>query len=698
MTSRILAALIVAAATATWTPVADAASWVTSGPLSPPGKVAVTPQLVVTPGGERIAAWVQEGQDGLTGENVSVRSAPPGGDFGATQTFAGNPFGLQTATAADGSVAIGWVEFASRTVHIARRAPGQATFTEATPLVIAGQENPFGLDIAFRGGDVFAAVVSSRQTGGRGRSVWAFELAAGANAVALAPGFGAGGAIDHAENDDLANKPEVFYEAASIATQGDAVTVVWEKASTKGVGPNSTAVERSTQPAGGNRFPLPFDVDTQAGAGSFAPVMPASVAAGGGHTYVVWARDRADAVLFQDLSIAPGITRTIPGIGGFGVDGLHVAADGSGGLVAAWATETDASDNPSVYAALVPAGATAGTSAPVSPVGIDRDVGDLAVAADGASLVLPVRAASSRSNTLEVEGALRAPGAASGPVESVSGIQDSSPVNFFGAAPSAAVLPGGRALALWTASDHDGAISQRLFLSERDTTAPAFTAITSPESAVAGRRAAFAATATDDLSDAAISWDFGDGTTATGASVTHVFGAAGASTVTVTARDSAGNTTTQTRVVAVSAAPADPPPPGDGGGGGRGVPPRDTTAPVVGKLTASNRRFSVASGATAVLAAKKKTKKAPRGTVVRLTLSERATLVVTLGLKQGKRLQSAGTLVRSGAGPGAVSVAFSGRIGKSALKPGAYVATVTAIDGSGNRSKPKTLNLTIVKR
>ena len=194
-----------------------------------------------------------------------------------------------------------------------------------------------------------------------------------------------------------------------------------------------------------------------------------------------------------------------------------------------------------------------------------------------------------------------------------------------------------------------------------------------------------AASASDLLSTPTVSWSFGDGSRATGASVTHDFGSAGAMTVTVTARDSVGNQTSQTRVIAVSRPPTTTPPP-------------DITPPVVSGLTASNRKFRIARGATAVIAAagKKRAKASPSGTVPRMGLSERATLVVTF-TRRGHR-QPAGTIVRFGAGPGVSPVGFSGRIGATALAPGSYIATVVAIDGSGNRSRPARIALTVVKR
>jgi hypothetical protein len=45
-----------------------------------------------------------------------------------------------------------------------------------------------------------------------------------------------------------------------------------------------------------------------------------------------------------------------------------------------------------------------------------------------------------------------------------------------------------------------------------------------------------------------------------------------------------------------------------------------------------------------------------------------------------------------------VSIAFSGRVGRKALKTGSYRALVTARDAAGNRSRQRTLSFKIVKR
>ena len=55
-----------------------------------------------------------------------------------------------------------------------------------------------------------------------------------------------------------------------------------------------------------------------------------------------------------------------------------------------------------------------------------------------------------------------------------------------------------------------------------------------------------------------------------------------------------------------------------------------------------------------------------------------------------------GTLTRAHLPNGADRIPFSGRIGKRALKPGAYRATLSARNAKG-KSKPVTVKFTVVK-
>jgi uncharacterized delta-60 repeat protein len=180
----------------------------------------------------------------------------------------------------------------------------------------------------------------------------------------------------------------------------------------------------------------------------------------------------------------------------------------------------------------------------------------------------------------------------------------------------------------------------------------------------------------------------------------------------------------------------------------------DTTAPDLASASLSNKRFRVGTPPTAETAAKRRRKAAPKGTAFRYTLSERAKVTIAIdrgaaglklrrkgrkkancvsasrrnkralrrqllktkaikrlhGRRKAKALKRAtrkrgcrlyrrvGTLTRSAQGPGKVTTPFSGRIGRRALKPGRYRATLQATDAASNASKARRLTFTVVKR
>jgi Glucodextranase, domain B len=176
-----------------------------------------------------------------------------------------------------------------------------------------------------------------------------------------------------------------------------------------------------------------------------------------------------------------------------------------------------------------------------------------------------------------------------------------------------------------------------------------------------------------------------DGTFSVPATVTL-----GANTLTAVAKDHAGNSTTATATATYI----------------------DNVAPAVTRFTATPSTFRVGSVATPITA------RAKAGTTFKFTLSENSTVSITIaspkpGKRSGKRcvkptkklrrakscqrLVSRGTLHRT-LGAGERSVKFTGRIGKKKLSPGRYVATITAADKAGNKSKKKTINIRIVRR
>jgi hypothetical protein len=120
-----------------------------------------------------------------------------------------------------------------------------------------------------------------------------------------------------------------------------------------------------------------------------------------------------------------------------------------------------------------------------------------------------------------------------------------------------------------------------------DAAGPELSGLSIPASAQVGEPLNFAVTATDRISAlGTITWDFGDGATATGGNATHAFAVAGSYPVKVTATDALGNASVKSATVAVIAPPTDPGP-GNGGGGGGGTtttPPPTITAPPTATL------------------------------------------------------------------------------------------------------------------
>jgi hypothetical protein len=137
----------------------------------------------------------------------------------------------------------------------------------------------------------------------------------------------------------------------------------------------------------------------------------------------------------------------------------------------------------------------------------------------------------------------------------------------------------------------------------------------------------------------------------------------------------------------------------------------DRTPPVLTRIAMARTRFAVAEGPTAINAV-------ARGTAFRLTLSEAGVVTIRidrarLGRRIGRRcltatrsrrhrpgctrLIAAGSLTRKLAA-GRRSVPFSGRIGRRALAPGSYRATITERDAARNLSAAHVVSFTVVAR
>jgi hypothetical protein len=308
-------------------------------------------------------------------------------------------------------------------------------------------------------------------------------------------------------------------------------------------------------------------------------------------------------VVFRPVDGTWGTPEPVPGTSR-NLNALAVAAkpDGSGFTVV-WSQDANVgrSQNPPGELLSRDRGAGAGgafgttqtvTTSTVNTVGCPTSFGclDLAVAGDGTLAAVWQQGPAVPS----IAASLRSPGAPWGPVEMVDGAPGGD------AFPRAAFTAGGSAVAAWVAgtdvraarrSGSDGwtaqsigaaapgvsgpsmledvvgdaagdaatawADSARVETAGFDAAPPRFSAFSLPSGT---GEAPFSAVADDNWSPpASITWLFGDGAGAPGASVSHAYGAVGTFTATATATDAVGNATELSGPVVVTATPtADP--------------------------------------------------------------------------------------------------------------------------------------------
>jgi hypothetical protein len=121
-----------------------------------------------------------------------------------------------------------------------------------------------------------------------------------------------------------------------------------------------------------------------------------------------------------------------------------------------------------------------------------------------------------------------------------------------------------------------------------------------------------------------------------------------------------------------------------------------TPPPVLGPVRATPAVFAVAPpGRRHRPAAASKAPKVPLGTTFRYSLSEPARVAFSIERKQ-RKFTKIGELFQD-AGQGAGSLAFSGRIGRKALVPGRYRATLVATDAAGSHSQARRAAFTVIK-
>jgi PKD repeat protein len=179
-----------------------------------------------------------------------------------------------------------------------------------------------------------------------------------------------------------------------------------------------------------------------------------------------------------------------------------------------------------------------------------------------------------------------------------------------------------------------------------------------------------------DPANAPVTWEFGDGASATGQTVTHVYAAAGTYTVHATASDENGNQAVVTRSITIATPPPSPTPPGPGGTPNPGPTPGPGTVTAIAaglkvskatrtatRVTVSGTIAKTATGKVTVVYAQKLGRKTIKATKTAKVSKGRWTITITLPTKltKGKAARVRGTVTVTWAGSNAIKKATAKR-------------------------------------
>jgi hypothetical protein len=517
----IVAALCVGA------PAASAGGWLPAQVLvTNPNSLGWPAGLAVSPDGTTVAAW-SEYLGGHTLTRAAIRS--PGGAFSAPVTLSNPALDIDGLTApvidAQDNVTVAWI-----TGGVVRAASHPSGGTWSASQDLSGTD-AHDVSLAAGGGGGAIAVWTRVVPGG--------ERVEGAIRPVGATLFGASAAVS-----DVGQL--IFGQARAAMDPAGDVAVIWQRRFDPGGG-SPMEVDEATAKAAGQPFPTgaPGRVElTSTGGGdavadsnvfdiAMTPdghVLAAWEAYGSGPR--VYTRDRPLSGTFAGSLWDGSSTPVSPN----GTTGVRLALDAAGNAAAAW---SDTASGNVIHGALRPAMGTF-TDLPLSPAMSETP----ALAMSGAGEAA-VAWRAKVGQTFRIFASRRpAAGTFEAPVELASATLPAS----VDSSPGVGVDDQGNAVVAYIrVASSDNA----LMVASYDNAPPVLSDVTDPGIVVTGHPLTLSATASDRVSAATLHWDFGDGGSADGASVTHAFTAAGTFTVTVTATDGAGNAASATRTAVV---------------------------------------------------------------------------------------------------------------------------------------------------
>jgi hypothetical protein len=643
--TALLAALTAAALLLTAAPAAHAAAWLPPIPVSADDQNVAHSAVTMAGNGDVVAIWTPSSG----GMWASIR--PAGGSFSAPVQISsgtGAIFSSRPALTVDaaGNAVAAWSQFDGSFYRIrAAFRPAGGAFGPMETISAAGRQ-AIEPDTALDGA-ANAIVVWHRSDGTRNRVQWSYRPAGG-SFPAAGTTITSGGNTDQ-EYPRLAMDPAgnavVAYQAYE---QPSNVTYVrYQERPAGGVFPGA-AGEKAPVPENGNGSPPEFgSMDVGLGDGEIAFVW---------HRFEGATNDRFRAAVRTFGAPEAMGTQVLDSSGG--MDEIRLAMAPSGEAVAVWST----SDGNDVLWAARAAGGAFGASADLAPSAAIAD--DVAVGLDGLGNAIATWFETGPSTAWA---AMRPAGGTFGAPQELFG--GGPGIVFHG--PSVGGDSQGNGFAAAVRSE-SGAGLPRLNVAGWDPVPPTLDGLTIPPLGL--NPIAFSVSPFDRWGPVTASWDFGDGSSAAGTNVSHSFpNPGGTYNVTATGTDAAGNSASASGLVAVNG------------------------PPVLGRVTLRHRIFSVTARRTALRA--QRGRRAGRGTVFRYSVSEpaRVTIRIDRRVRRGRYRRAGRTLVRN-VPAGRVRTRFSGRIGRRALRPGRYRATVRATDGAGLRSNPRRVTFRVVRR